>query len=621
MFIAAAALPAVLATALCAIRFVVLRHRDGIAWRARQHFGAALVVAGLSALVAGAVMPLPPMGFAAGLFLLALIGLYETCDYTSLRYFGTPLSSNIRHLPFSLRSEGALKGAAAYLRQYFPVSFLLLVLVPLLAFAFLLRKSGAPVMPTVLVGLLLVAGGTILHRHRRRGPLDRLTPIERLLVDAEIEVPVQPLRCVPRTVRLTEPLGSLPHTILIIINESVGAHMPAAESHDRLLSDRIREISGDPSAWFTPANVVTNSSCTDISIPSILTGSAPHEGVAKLHAMPFVFDLAKARGYGTALFSSSTLGWADFDAFFGGAAIDETFSAERTGRPYVNDLTIDDIVPARELAARLRDIDGPVLAVLYSNALHVPFQCDSECGIPGTITRRRDRATYIVQEVHRVLFDALKTSGRYDGAMIITLGDHGETLGNADDVVEQHMARTTDLHDCVVRPLFLVKPPHDLSPEFSRVLRVNRDRLVANLDVAPTVAGLLGVEPADGLFYAGHNLFEEIPAHRVAYLLNTNEWRFWSRGAVGVFRGNTHIAVDYLNDELCRHLSAEGMSRQEREELLAVACSVPIVQRSISRIYRDKLGLLDTPAAQSRSESVSTASHALVEAVLKLLID
>jgi hypothetical protein len=581
-----------LAAVVFAMRCATLKRRAELAAQAGQHIGAALVVAGVSALVAGASWSLLPMSLASGLLLLVLIGFYETCDYTSFRYFGTPLSSNIRHLPFSLRSEGAMKCATAYLRQYFPISYLLLLLVALLAFALLLHQSTLPVMPTAMVALLFTAAGTILLRRRRREPLDGLSRIERCLVDAEIDVPAQPLRGVPRAVHLTELRKPPPHTILIIINESIGRHMPAAESRCRLLSDRIREIGGDPSAWFAPTNAVTNSSCTDISIPSILTGSAPHESIAKLHAMPFVFDLAKARGYQTALFTSSILGWAGFSAFFDGARIDQVFSAETAGRPYVNDLAIDDIVPARELAARLQAAEGPVLAVLYSNALHVPFQRDSECGIPHTITRRRDRATYIVEEIHRVLFDALKTSGRYDPALIITLGDHGETLGNVDNVVEQHMARTTDLHDCIVRPLFLVKPPHDLPTEAARALRVNHDRLVANLDVAPTIARILGAEPADGLSYAGHSLFEEIPADRVAYLLNTNEWRFWSRGAVGVFRSGSRIFVDYLNDELCRYVPGEGASYQEREELLASACSIPLIQRSISRIYRDKLGLI-----------------------------
>lgn len=599
MLIAAFGLPAILATALFALRFGALSHRHGAACQARPHLGAAIVIAGLSTLVAAA--PLGPAGFAGGLLLLGLLGLYEACDYTSYHYFGTPLLANVRHLPFGVGSRGALKGASAYLRQYFPRFYCLSVLLALLGSFLLHRMWIQPAMLTAALALALVGVGTALIRYRRRSPLDRLTHVEKLFVDAEREVPVQPLRRALRNVHLTEPLGPLPSTILLIINESVGAHMPAAESRDQLLSDRIRNISGDPSNWFAPANVITNSSCTDISIPSILTGSAPHESVAKLHAMPFIFDLAKARGYRTLLFTSSTLNWAGLDSFLGGAAIDETYSAQSTDRPYINDLTIDDILPARELATRLKMPDGPALAVLYSNALHVPFQCDSECGVPDAIKRRRDRATHIVQEVHRILFEALTASGRYQNALIVTLGDHGETLGNADDVVEHHMARTTDLHDCVVRPMFLIKPPLGLPSHAARALHANRGRLIANLDVAPTVAHLLGVAPMQGLSYAGYSLFEEIPANRIAYLLNTNEWRSWPRGAVGVFRGRSRIAVDYLNDELCRYLPAMGGSSHDRQELLAAAYSVPFLQRAISQIFHDKLGRQGSPARGHKS--------------------
>ena len=88
--LSATALPALLAAALFAMRFNILKRRNGMRARANQFFGAALVIAGLAALVAGPALSLPPIGFAVGLFLLVLIGLYETSDYTSFRYFGTP---------------------------------------------------------------------------------------------------------------------------------------------------------------------------------------------------------------------------------------------------------------------------------------------------------------------------------------------------------------------------------------------------------------------------------------------------------------------------------------------------------------------------------------------------
>ena len=138
----------------------------------------------------------------------------------------------------------------------------------------------------------------------------------------------------------------------------------------------------------------------------------------------------------------------------------------------------------------------------------------------------------------------------------------------------------------------------------ARSLHSNRDKLVAHIDIAPTVAQMLGVRLKPGLDYRGSSLMGPITDDRILYLLNTNEWRAWPRGAVGIFRKDHGVIVDYSGDELCRSFGAGAFdSACTRDALLSAAFRESFVRKSISRIFRDKLSggaftgdLLDHPA-------------------------
>ena len=289
--------------------------------------------------------------------------------------------------------------------------------------------------------------------------------------------------------------------------------------------------------------------------------------------------------------------WANFEQFFAGAKIDEMLCAETAGSSCVNDLAIDDYIVTSKLERQLIESDGRLFIVLYTNALHQPFQSESQYAIPDDIKSRSSRATYLIEKQHTVLFDALKLSGRFDDALIVILGDHGEFM-------REGKHRLTNIREEIYKPLFLVKPPINLPLDMARSLHSNRDKLVAHIDIAPTVAQMLGVRLKPGLDYRGSSLMGPITDDRILYLLNTNEWRAWPRGAVGIFRKDHGVIVDYSGDELCRSFGAGAFdSACTRDALLSAAFRESFVRKSISRIFRDKLSggaftgdLLDHPA-------------------------
>jgi hypothetical protein len=174
----------------------------------------------------------------------------------------------------------------------------------------------------------------------------------------------------------------------------------------------------------------------------------------------------------------------------------------------------------------------------------------------------------------------------------LVVGDHGEIIGELSTENVSARSRLSELHDRVVKPLFIVKPPTDLPSELANALAANSDSLIGHIDIAPSLAHLLGVKLSGELCYSGCSLFDRIPQDRILYALNTNEWRSWSRGAVGIFRGRSSAIVDYLDQQLCRYGNGEFPgSIFEREDLLRIGLREPLIQKSLSRIYKDKLNL------------------------------
>lgn len=172
-------------------------------------------------------------------------------------------------------------------------------------------------------------------------------------------------------VRTGDVIRKKPRTIVLAINESNGFDFPSSDKQVPLRT-KLAELSGAPQRWIPFENAVTNSNATDVSIPSIVTGSGTHEGFEKLHAMPFLFDLAKARGYKTALITSSVMRWAGFEQFFAGALIDYLYAAEVSGQPLANDLAIDDAFAFKKLTDHITQATEDIFIVFYVNALHPP---------------------------------------------------------------------------------------------------------------------------------------------------------------------------------------------------------------------------------------------------------
>jgi hypothetical protein len=523
--------------------------------------------------------------------------LYMVVDFVAQLYFGLSLYRIFMHLPVKMSDKGSGAAAAAYFKQYVPTKFVLTLSCAAI-FSSVVLKDALPAdfvavssICSAAIAMLVYSGSSL-----GRGSAEP-TSIETAYLKIEDELAAERLYGSDRAAIAVNgsQIASSGKHIVLIINESAGADVPAALSSTHSLARQISELSGNASEWFHPNNALTASSCTDISIPCILTGCGPHESMDQLHRLPMVFDLAKARGLRTLMFTSSSLRWGGFESFFNSQSIDTLYSADTDGMEFVNDMCGDDYLVAKQLHTAILETDEPLCIVVYQNALHIPFQNQSACAIPDGIKDRRKRASYVIEASHGLIFDALKKTGRYDDSLIVSVGDHGETMGVDGSDETSRFSRLTNLSEPVVRPLYAIKPPRGLPERELGVLRANMDSLISTIDIAPTVAGLLNLTLPETLSYAGFNLFEPVPADRVHYTLTVNEWRSWPRAAVMLAQGNNCICIDYQNsDILCTDTHGKplhGEVLRLKETLLKGSLSEPIVQKSISRVFRDKLSV------------------------------
>lgn len=485
--------------------------------------------------VMAAVAMLFGLYFGKILSLVALIvaSTLNTVNYVTFQYMNAPFFDVSYYLPRPSITDSSALSYLSYISQYVSVPVWLWSLAAGMAAVVLARRAstfGRGVLPGAVVATLAIGTGIATHfvAPARAIPNDlkpyaQIVPLQTLseLGGRERSSPPPPID-IPST-----------NTIVLVINESTGSDA-LDSSGSALLSSRLVELSGGPSSGLVPfRNAVANATATDVSIPSILSGAYPTDGLAAINESPLLFDYAKAAGFTTAFFSSSIVGWANFDKFLEGSAVDVLYSGESTGSPIVNDFAVDDalMIDAYVRYIRRSDPSEKLFIVLYPNALHNPFQRDSSIGIPAGITDRRSRATYLVERAHETLFAALKATGRFDSAAIFITGDHGLNMRPG------AMSRLNQIDSVNLAPIFLVKPPDALSEQWTGRLTEKVERLVANVDIAASILDLLGYRSGQ-IHLSGYSLFGDAPVGRVSFALNNTEWRQWPQTTFSIARGH-----------------------------------------------------------------------------------
>ena len=335
----------------------------------------------------------------------------------------------------------------------------------------------------------------------------------------------------------------LPRTIVIFVNESLPSFFASSSNPGVALFETMLTESGfEASRWHRFGHAFTNSSTTDISMPSLMTGADPTAGTDEVEELPFIYEMAKRRGYSTAFFTSQDYGWAQLRTYFTSEDLDEFLSGEKTKEPNVNLMGIDDMYVARRIVdyvARMGP-DRRLFLVLNNNALHVPYQIESMIKVPGFARDAKVRAAFIIEQFYAAIFKGLREAGRLDDSLIFVTSDHGELSPR----LNRDVVRLDSHFDEVVRVPFAIYLPASAPASLREALDANRERTVANMDIAPTLAGLLGVALPAGRSYPGYDLFKPVPKGRVTVSVTNNEWRPWHLNAFGVQSGDDRLVFN-----------------------------------------------------------------------------
>lgn len=520
----------------------------------------------------------------------------ETGDFLSFRYFKLPAWKILRHLPIKPADHAGWSSSWTYIKEFFPwEKFRYFFIV---GFCFCLSISLAAGKGSVgdLMAVVIALVALIAFFRWCLKPTLNLSHAESAFIGLDRTSSNSRLRQAQRFVQAQSggADAGMAKSIILIINESAGANAASSQDGGKLLSEALVDFAGDAERWVVLQEALTASTCTDVSIPCLMTGCAPQQSASRLHDLPTLFDVGKAAGLKTLLVTSCTLQWANFDQFFLLDSIDELLGPLEKKYPLINELNCDDILVVEDLCTRLRETTEPVCVVVYLNSMHIPFQSDSKIEIPSELTGRRQRATYIAEQSHRMIFDALRDSGRYDSSLILSVGDHGEAPQAADEDMG-NLSRLTHLGDGVINPLFLMRVPDSVPLDQRSALASNANGLTSLIDIVPTVAHFLGVQLPSESASDGFDLFKPVPASRIHYTLNVNEWRSWPRSAVAIAQERFRVCIDYQNFEhFCVNVHGAPFEHQDiakKDELLRHALAEPLVQKAISRVLADKLAV------------------------------
>lgn len=521
--------------------------------------------------------------------------IIEVGNHLCFRFFKLPLARVVLHLPIRSADDNSWSSLFAYIKGFFPTK--LFAYYMFAGAGFYVLYFGKNLNSYGITNLLAVGSGLALVPWVLRifiKPRVSFSDVEaRFLVPTQ-STPSNRLKKSPRMIAEVQGILRVAEgkNVILIINESVGANATSAQDKSKCLASCLVELAGDSNHWIVFENALTASTCTDISIPCLVTGCAPQESVDRLHLLPTIFDIAKSAGLRTVFATSCTLKWANFDQFFALDSIDKFLGPIEKNYPIVNELNCDDALIVEDLCEYLLQTTEPVCAVVYLNSLHIPFQSESKFGFPSEITERRDRATYITEQSHKMIFDVLKHSGRYESSLIFSVGDHGELPQIADQKLG-NLSRLTELSTSVIRPLCLMRLPEPVPTHQRQIVLANRGALVSLIDIVPTVTEFLGCHLSEKHRSDGMSLFHSIPVSRIHYTLGVNDWRSWPRSAVAIACQDLCVCIDY---QAAQHACVDeygapfvGSRAILKDRLLQHALHEPIVRNAISNIFLDKL--------------------------------
>lgn len=244
---------------------------------------------------------------------------------------------------------------------------------------------------------------------------------------------------------------------------------------------------------------------------SILTGLYPHHHGALANAifrlednfttLPEIFS---AKGYATGAAVSAYVLDSRFGLAQGFNVYDDALKREEKTRPLVEPERVGDVTTEIALEWLDRHRKGRFFYWIHYFDPHQPYEP------PGRFAEDYESFPYDGEiaftdtQIAR-LIDFLDESGIRDKTLVVVIGDHGQGMGQHQELTHGFM-----LYDATLHVPFIMNCPSKLPGG------VYFDREVSSVDVAPTILSLLGLAPLDPC--DGLDLTRPPPDDRLIYM-------------------------------------------------------------------------------------------------------
>lgn len=337
--------------------------------------------------------------------------------------------------------------------------------------------------------------------------------------------------------------GKRNFNVLVVVFESLRKQNLEAYGYKRKTTPNFTQFSKDHSSeFFVFKHPYTVSSTTMLAVPAVLTGIAPYQNPKIFYSQPILWDFAKILNYRNFFVSSHSLEWYRFDRFYKNEKVDHLWCKETSGKPFFNDLGVDDRHTIEHVNRLIRKKSAkPFFGIVQLNTTHYPYNVPKEfVKWSGAFQDEYDNAILYQDYVIGKLFSQLKKSGKLENTVIIFTSDHGESLKDHNNIghVDSYYAETISI------PLMLYLPDGIAAHLKRKVLRENSSKTTSNIDIAPTVISLLGLtgnKEVGALLknYSGYSLFSKIPKNRALIIMNNNKIARFKVG-ISIVRDNLH---------------------------------------------------------------------------------
>lgn len=302
-------------------------------------------------------------------------------------------------------------------------------------------------------------------------------------------------------------------------------------------------------------HALTNSSATDVSLPSFLTGVGPEESQEKLHSMPFLWQWAKSAGYYTVFATAQRARFAQFSYFITSPGPDLILTADKMDGEIINDEGMDELKSVERVVEKLKqkNIQQPLLIIYFTAATHYPFQEKSELAknIPTNFSRY-EKALWITDLGFSKLINFVEDRNPDSNYFLFLTADHGELPNQP-----RGLPRVASFYDEIVGiPMFVkfpIQSKNALVDKCFNQMIEQQNLTVQNKDILPTLVDLWAYfqhHENQPLYHQlkGSSLCQKIDPHRAIIGINTNDIRHWNPEGFYIARGDFRYV--YSNKEL-----------------------------------------------------------------------